>query len=205
MLRVGPAVWIYFAEVGPSAGARGDLKGAELEAVLAEWTVGAVGAYATWTHPSRGVKGLSLSMICPVEVKLLGIGTCRQLQTLLRRWRIVALRHVASCGSSSKPPLSGLSEAPGTSAAPKWSLQALQAAPTLLGGSMPLGCRQKRNNKRRCAAAAELERISLGCGTLGMAGGGPWESLRFHQGQLHVNNTVSEASSVPFVVSFLLC
>ncbi|CAE7946898.1 unnamed protein product [Symbiodinium sp. KB8] len=94
------------AAVGPSAGARDDLKGAELEAVLAEWTVGAVGAY----------------------VKLLGIGTCRQLQTLLRRWRI----------------------APGTSAAPKWSLQALQAAPTLLGGSM----------------------ISLGCGTLGMAGGG---------------------------------
>ncbi|CAE7825614.1 unnamed protein product [Symbiodinium sp. CCMP2456] len=91
--------------VGPSAGPRDDLKAAELEAVLAEWTVGAVSTY----------------------VKLLGIGTCRQLQTVLRR-RI----------------------APGTSAAPKWSLQALSAAPTLLGGSM----------------------ISLGCGTLGMAGGG---------------------------------
>jgi len=91
--------------VRPSVGTRDKLKGAELEAVLAEWTVGAVGAY----------------------VKLLGIGTCRQLQNVLRRWRM----------------------APGT-AAPKWSLQALSAAPTLLGGSL----------------------ISLGCGTVGMAGGG---------------------------------
>ena len=69
---------------------------------------------------------------------------------------------------------------------------------------MPLGCRQKRNNKRRCAvcSGSGYLRISLGCGTLGMAGGGSWG---FHRGQLHVNNTVSEASSAPFVVSFLLC